>query len=232
MKLQEELNKIKATMIMLGENVTSNELDEINVDQNMYPKFNLDVFKDLKTFNKRIQYCNATLKRLGSGSSRTVYQIDLGSVLKLAKNKYGLQQNRLESDAYSDNHFSEIRTNVLDYDKTNYEWIVSEIATKITPFMFKEYTGFALKKVDGYLNLKYAENEGSKITDDDYYRYMTPTEKEIMDNSDFIMKIVEFMHNNGLAAGDLGRISSWGVVKRDHDERVVLIDYGFTGKYD
>jgi len=213
-------------------NIFENIIDEFGVDQNMYPHFNLDTFKSLNSYSKRVNYCNQTLRRISSGSSRIVYQVDAGSVLKLAKNKYGLQQNRSEANEYNHDYFSEVRTNVLDYDNENDIWIISEIATKITPFMFKEYTGFDLKQLDAYLNLRHAEHNGSKITNNDFFRYMTPEEKDRMDNDDFVGTVVAFMYNNDLAAGDLGRISSWGLVKRNGHEQVVLTDYGFKGSYD
>jgi hypothetical protein len=98
--------------------------------------------------------------------------------------------------------------------------------------MFKEYTGFDLNKLDKYLNLRHAENNGGKITDRDYFTFIKPEEKEKMDDDDFVGTLVAFMFNNGLAAGDLGRISSWGLVNRNGHEQVVLTDYGFKGKYD
>lgn len=210
-------------------NIYENIIDEFGTNNNMFPNFDLGHFKQLNTFNKRIQYCNQTLKRIASGSSRIVYQIDSGSVLKLAKNKFGLEQNRAEGNEFGDDFFSDIRTNVLDYDRENDLWIVSELATKITPAIFKQYTGFDLKKIDSYINLEYSKYNGKKIKDQDYLTFLTPQEKDDMDNSEFIELLRQFMLNNGLSAGDLGRISSWGLVDRNGYKRVVLTDYGFKG---
>ena len=207
------------------------ELDEFGVDQSMYPNFNLDTFKSLTSFNKRVLYCNQNLKRLGAGTSRIVYQVEPGTVLKLAKNDRGLQQNRHEANEYNQTYFSEVRTNVLDYDHENDLWVISEIATKITPEIFKQYTGFDFDKFDKYINLKYGENNGKKITDKHYLTFLTPDEKEKMGKDDFIEEVKLFMFNNNLDPSDVGRISSWGLVDRDGHKQVVLTDYGYTGKY-
>ena len=68
-------------------NIYENLLSEFGVDPEMNPHFDLEQFRTLKSFNQRIQYCNKTLKRLSSGSSRIVYQIDNARVIKLAQNK-------------------------------------------------------------------------------------------------------------------------------------------------
>jgi hypothetical protein len=216
----------KFSLLKIYENI----IDEFGVDKAMFPSFDLDKFKSLTSFKAREQYCNQTLKRIASGSSRIVYQIDGGSVLKLAKNSFGQQQNSSESNEYNHDYFSEIRTNVIDYDHEDDLWVISEIATKITPAIFKQHTGFNLNMVDKYLNLRSAQNNGAKITNRDFLRFMNQKELDSLDDDDFIGKVVEFMFNNGLEPGDLGRISSWGMVNRNGVEQIVLTDYGYTSK--
>src|ERR1700749_760360 len=60
-----------------------------------------DVVKNmsqLKTFTARLKYCKEHFQRLGAGSSRIVFLLPDGKVLKLAKNAKGLAQNNVESD--------------------------------------------------------------------------------------------------------------------------------------
>lgn len=216
----------KLSLLKIYENI----IDEFGVDKTMFPSFDLDEFKSLTSFKAREQYCNQTLKRIASGSSRIVYQVDAGSVLKLAKNRFGQQQNSSESNEYNHDYFSEVRTNVIDYDHENDLWIISEIATKITPTIFKEYTGFDLKTFDHYINLRYAQENGSKITDKHFLTFMSQEEYKRIQTNDFIQQIVEFMFNNGLLPSDLGRISSWGMVNRNSVKQIVLTDYGYTSK--
>ena len=62
--------------------------------------FDMEYFKQLSSFRKRIDYCGKYLKRLSSGSSRIVYIVDEQKVLKIAKNTRGLEQNRAEGDYF------------------------------------------------------------------------------------------------------------------------------------
>ena len=87
MILNEQLKRMK-NMIKLIE----------NVDEAYPASFNMEEFKNMKSFNQRIQYCEQNLQRISSGSSRIVYRIDDEKVLKLAKNKKGLAQNEAEVD--------------------------------------------------------------------------------------------------------------------------------------
>ena len=76
-----------------------NILWEQFIEEDYPASFNMDEFKMLRSFNARINYCQARLKRISSGSSRIVYQIDDELVLKLARNVKGLAQNEAEVTA-------------------------------------------------------------------------------------------------------------------------------------
>lgn len=214
----------KLTLLNLFESI----IDEFGVDHDNYPNFDLETFKSLTSYSKRIQYCNKTLRRIASGSSRVVYQVDAGNVLKLAKNSQGLNQNRNEANEYGVSHFENVRTNVIDRDDDGDLWIISEMAKKITPFMFKEYTGVAFNIFSEYVIYRYYRNR--KIRSH-YLEYTSPEIVDFLNNNEFVEEVVTFMFNNNLAAGDITRISSWGVVNRNGTEQVVLTDYGFTGSY-
>ena len=73
-------------------------LNENLIGEDYPTQFDMNLFKSLKTFKERIEYCEANLKKIGSGSSRIVYQVDNNKVLKLAKNKKGIAQNETEID--------------------------------------------------------------------------------------------------------------------------------------
>lgn len=114
------------------------QLDELG----NYPQsFSMDVFKSLPSFSKRIQYCQQHLRRIASGSSRIVYDIDGKVVLKLAKNKKGIAQNEAESgDAYMHNTYG-CFADVYDVDENNL-WIEMQMARKAKTSDFKKITGF------------------------------------------------------------------------------------------
>ena len=71
--------------------------EALELEEAVYPEsFDLETFKKIPTFKGRTQYVAERLPKLGAGSSRIVYKIDDGTVLKLAKNQKGLAQNNLE----------------------------------------------------------------------------------------------------------------------------------------
>ena len=72
--------------------------------------FNIDIFKNLNSFSKRISYCDENIERISSGSSRIVYKINDEKVLKLAKNTKGLEQNKNEIQYRSDSYINYILT--------------------------------------------------------------------------------------------------------------------------
>jgi hypothetical protein len=207
----------------------ADKLDEVDLDEmntEMPTSFNVEYFKTINNFSKRIKYCDQTLRRLGSGSARTVYMINDNIVLKLAKNTKGIQQNSVEAQYENEWYFDNIITKIYETTEDN-QWVISEFAKKLTPNRFKELTDIDFKKFDQYLQLKYGQNNGRTVNDKDYLRFMTPEEIELFGKSEFVNSVLEFMFSSGSPAGDFGRLSSYGEVRRiDGEDRVVLVDYG------
>lgn len=52
-------------------------------------------------------------------------------------------------------------------------------------------------------------------------------EEEMWEN-EFTYEMLSFIGNYGAPTGDLIRTSSYGVVKRDGQDEIVMIDYGLT----
>ena len=60
---------------------------------------------------------------------------------------------------------------------------------------------------------------------EDTYNYVMDN----IDNFEFINQVIEYMYNFQVKAyGDLQRISSYGVVKRNGQEELVIVDFGLT----
>ena len=98
-------------------NIIQKELEED------YPiNWNVEDFKKLNSFNKRIQYCEEKLTRISSGSSRIVYKIDESKVLKLGKNKKGIAQNEAEIDFSNDYMWDGITAEISIMMKIVYGW--------------------------------------------------------------------------------------------------------------
>lgn len=198
------------------------------VDEMAYPaSFNMDVFKALPSFNKRILYCQQHLTRLSSGSSRIVFQIDNEKVLKLAKNQKGIAQNRTENDGYL-NHL-ECFAKTYDSDENDL-WIEMELARKAKKSDFKRLTGYSFE-VFCYWVEYVAEQYGKYSKFNEYKQLFSSDEWQDMLYNDVTIfsNIEDYLLNYQLNAyGDLQRISSWGIVNRDGVEQLVLIDYGLN----
>jgi hypothetical protein len=185
--------------------------------------FDVNKFKSLNSYAKKIKYAKEMMgKPLGTGSSRMVFIIDDTKVLKLAKNKKGLIQNEVEIGWADDYYFDDILANVIDFDENNL-WVIMELAKKVKKSDFKRLWGINFEDMYLYLNYVYAINHGKRS-------YIRDEVKEIMDESEDVSKVVDFMLNGDSLAGDLGNVSSWGLVKRDGVETLVLIDFGITNK--
>ena len=66
-----------------------------------YPKqFDFNILKSLPDFKQKIKYVKSLLPKISQGSSRIVFQVDDEKVLKVAKNKLGLEQNANECEQY------------------------------------------------------------------------------------------------------------------------------------
>lgn len=212
--------------------ITENQLTNIiQTDiSEIYPEsWNIDEFKKLSSFNARVKYCEEKLKRISSGSSRIVYQIDEEKVLKLAKNQKGVAQNEQEIQWGNDGYYGDILAKVFDYDENNL-WVEMELARRINPRKFQEIIGVPLKEYEYYLTKKVNEYQGKPT-----FRHLTvePKYEEILENNEFVDKLISFIMDTDSPLGDYGRLSSFGIVTRDGQDTIVVIDYGLnTDVYD
>lgn len=209
----------------LNEEFAFNILEDL-IDEDYPISFDFEEFKSLTSFAARIRYCEEHLQRISSGSSRIVYKIDNEKVLKLAKNKKGLAQNEIEASYSNDNLIGDIVAKVFDYHQDDL-WIEMELARRMSKSDFKRITGF---NWDDYITAIW--NYGKQVNPQRTRGLQKkPMEKEIeeaMWEDEFIYDMFQFIGNFDIPVGDLTRTNSYGIVKRDASEEVVLIDYGLT----
>lgn len=204
---------------------TDKGLTESILDEDYPVNFNMDEFKELNSFNARIKYCQDRLKRISSGSSRIVYQIDDEKVLKLAKNKKGIAQNGVEISYSRSDYPVSI---MFDYEEENDLWVEMELAKPINPKIFFNITGF---KWEDYVAMvhNYGEQVHNNGRKSGYQKDIDPSVVEAMwDDDDFVREMLNFIGDTGVPVGDLQVLSSYGLVKRDGYETIVVIDYGLT----
>ena len=195
-----------------------------------YPSwFDMEYFKTLKTFSDRVRYCNEKLQRISSGSSRIVYKVDDEKVLKLAKNRKGIAQNEVEGGDY---YLQQIGCFAKIYDvDENYLWLEMQLARKVKTSDFKRLTGFGWDVMCAWIwdcRDRYTNNGFHKK---DNYEEIFNSEKfqEELENYSIFSEIEEYLGNYTLkSVGDLTRLSSWGVVSDNGEERLVIVDYGLN----
>jgi len=201
-------------------------LEKLNYLDEDYPiGFDLNKFKEIKTHTGKIEYAEQYLgKPLGQGSSRIVYKVDDTKVLKLARNKKGLAQNSAETDWHQFN--IPILAKIFDFDDNDL-WVEMELARKAKLSDFKKILNVNFKLLMSYLT--YKENlikRGKKLAE--LYSYIPQEQIDYLDEIEEISDLVEFMVDSNSPVGDLSKLNSWGVVKRDGQEKLVLVDYGLT----
>lgn len=195
-------------------NETLNESLEDDVPNN----FNMEKFKSLSSYNKRIQYCNDNLERIASGSARIVYKVNNSKVLKLAKNPKGIDQNEVEVQLSNDYYINGLVANIFDHDD-DFLWVESELCKKLTPKKFYEITEIKFKDFSNALQYNFSTiiNRGKGL-------FATKPSDDVWDN-EYFSQFNDLMINYNLPAGDLTRISSYGI---NSEGSVVLTDYGLT----
>lgn len=190
----------------------SAELQEFQVEG-----FDLDEFLSITTYAGQVRYAGDKLRRIASGSARIIYEIDEYTVLKLAKNRKGIAQNKVEADIGTEDYFEDILARVLEADEKE-RWIVMERAKKISKGKFKSLMdGIDMRDFQYYLRKK---------TEFDRYDFfdVNPDAEEKLDENEFAQSLVELIENYDLHVGDFGRPSSFGEIKG----RLVLTDYGLN----
>lgn len=211
-------------IIKLTEEQYSNII-HTNIDEDYPLNWNAEEFAKLRSFNKRVNYTQQNLKRISSGSSRIVYQIDDTKVLKLAKNKKGVAQNEIEIDFSQDYMWDSIVAEVHDYDP-NFLWLEMELARKLTEKKFQELTGFTFREFCSSMNFEYALANPKKS----WGIPKQPKNFDQMTETEFIGDVIRNVGSYDVLMGDMCKLSSYGIVNRNGKDEIVMIDYGITGK--
>ncbi len=167
----------------------------------------------LETYAARVKYAEKNLDHLSSGSSRVVYKLPDGSILKLAKNDRGLAQNKVEGNPKMKSAF----LNKLLKKAKNHAWINMQFLDKITEKEFEKMSGVNFK------DFGEAISYGLKDVSDSPDKKKPKNFEEISKT-----KVYKELYRCGkefkLMPGDMARISSWGT----RDDHPVLIDAGLT----
>jgi len=176
------------------------------------------------SFAKQVKYAMARAAKLGTGSSRVVFDIQFEgrpTALKIAKNPKGLAQNEKEADYGLYRMYPDITIPLIDYDEKNSppHWIHVEKAEKLTKPKFKSITGYSFDDFGTMLHMDENRRHAKPL-----WGRIPEETKEKIENSELYYDVTSLMGNFDILAGDLSRLANWGI----YQGRPVVIDLGFS----
>lgn len=207
----------------LNEGIILNLMEAL-VDEDYPTSFNMEQFKTLRKFSERVRYCDQHLKKISSGSARIVYIVDDLMVLKLAKNQKGIAQCETEINWGQDRYYSDVLARTIDSHPDGL-WVEMELARKVKKSDFNTLLGIDFESYGRYLSNFQEENKGKRAL-----YTLDPKQLEILKENEFVNSVLSFMNDADSQAGDLGRLNSYGLVKREGTDSIVIIDFGLTGE--
>ncbi len=172
----------------------------------------LQKLDELETYNARKEYAEDHLEHLSSGSSRLVYLTDDNTVVKLAKNDKGVEQNKVESRPMNSRFINKIISK-----SPNCIWIETQYLKKITVDEFKKMAGVDFSNfcdIILYMLKDVADIEATKPKTFDEFK-----------DCEILQEMKRLGEKYKLMPGDMVRISSWGKTK---DDQLVLMDAGLN----
>lgn len=191
------------------------------VDEAVYPEgFNVEEFKALPSYAARMKYVKARLPKVAQGSARAVFIVDNTTVLKVAMNEKGKAQNDVEADVGRQNGYPVAK--VFEVGDGG-AWIEMEKAEKATPKVFKQLAGVDLKTFEQVVRYYDMDMKG----ENQYMARPANYDDLVSGDNELINDVLGMMADYNMPGGDIGRISSWGVVNRGKPT-LVMIDFGLT----
>lgn len=180
-----------------------------------YPQeFDWKYFKSLDNLKDIVKYATSKLGRPKKGSSRLTYLIDEDKVLKVAFNRVGLEQNRIETEWFIQDHYGDVVTKLYEYDEEYRVWLEME---NVKPFrnikqMEKFFDGYDFYDFRNYM--------------EDYIEDIEEPAFEKLKEDEFVYKVYNLVHDYDMLLNDVTSLHSWGYSKRTNGP--VLFDFGMT----
>lgn len=196
-----------------------------NLNEAFNTNFRLEELNNIKDFNEKLKYCQEHLGPMfGEGSSRIVFDFTDEAVFKLAYNEKGVAQNKNE---YTMASKSPVVVKCFDV-APDYTWIIQENVLPVEEGDFEECLGLSWGEfqefvVATYKTYTFKDCPYYAMEYDDYEYYM-----ERSQNSWWFKQMFEYMVKFLLPIGDLIRLSTYGMVKRDGKPQIVVLDSGLT----
>ena len=185
------------------------------------------VYTPQTSYKRRIAYAVERAKKLGKGSSRTVFTITLDgrpTALKVAHNGKGMAQNAVEAELLSDGYLSKVGIMIplIDYDEEHEQpvWIHTEQANKSTEKQLCSL--IRCGKLEWVVNAaKYGMTGRGQNHFDEVTKLFGKDGLEIF--AEYVDDLQE-LSGFGVDLDDFSVARNWGLWKG----RPVVIDVGFT----
>lgn len=172
------------------------------------------------------------LLEIGLGSSRIVFEMGEGKVIKLARNEKGVEQNKLEYTAGRDPEVHDLLASVLDV-ADDYAWIIAEAVEPLDDGDVKKAEGVSgvpwieVRRILGLSDKSEFAATAAGIKKK-IERLGDNTGSSCLRGAEFIDALGGFLDRyRDMLPGDIVKLSSWGVNKKGC---LVLLDYGITRK--
>jgi hypothetical protein len=177
----------------------------------------------VNSFTQRKALCDKGFNFLAEGSHRIVYDLQDGTVLKLAKNYGGILQNKVEQRASAKFNF----VAPVVYSEKDGFFIVVKKANKVTEDTFLQITGIKFEQYKKIIELnEIIRNKATAYNQIKHSVLLSKQESELKNNI-FLKQIYAFIKDYGGCIGDLKRLSSYGII----ENKVCPIDYGIFHCY-
>lgn len=188
----------------------------------MDDSFNFEELSKIPTYAGKVRYCKRHLGfPIGNGSARIVFQLDDEKCLKLAKNRKGIAQNGAEYDKYAESYG--VTPNLYDSADDD-SWIVTEYVLPAKQKDFKQCLGIDFNTFRHFVIACYNCYARRPIHTDMSDEYFS----QLCDENEWLYQLYCYMADYQLPCGDMLRLANLGMVMRDGEPQIVILDSGLT----
>lgn len=225
-------NKMKKEILKLLERIIAEEVSAIASEDKLIASMG-----KLQTLEGKLEYARKFFNEIGEGSSRQVFELPSGKVLKVALNPAGIDQNRVEVQTSTNPSLTPIMAKIFVWDK-GYEWLIVE---RVTPFETSEefssnvgisyslfrfiigaYRTYKPAEIEEFFKkvIESLERDNERDPSEQRRRQIEALGQAAVKN--FLKRVIALLER-GTAYSDLIALHHWGLTG---DNRVVTLDYG------
>lgn len=200
------------------------EVLETYLREDVQGEFEINHLRNMKELPQIIGYVERTLghSRIGEGQGRTVYRLQNGTVLKVAKNLGGISQNEAEATVCKSEETSDIFPRIFELGP-NATWLIAEEAKGMTRVKFSTLTGIPWNEFQFAIGGSFPNSlDVSHQTANLLKQYQDAFNKHYA--NPFLRRVINLIKDCKYEPGDIVKLDSWGVVRN----KPVIIDSGFT----